>query len=112
MKKVILRFREENRDIFYAIRNGIKKVETRAGSKKYQNIEVGDVLILSCGDEKIEKTVIRLSKFNTITDLLLFYKPEEIVPGVYIKEELEKIYHSFPGYEEKIKEFGIVAFEL
>ena len=37
MKKHTLRFRAVNRDIFDAIRNGKKKIETRAGSPKFFN---------------------------------------------------------------------------
>ena len=27
-------------------------------------------------------------------------------------EEATKAYHSYPGYEEKIKKFGLIAFKL
>ncbi|KKT44148.1 MAG: hypothetical protein UW34_C0017G0004 [Parcubacteria group bacterium GW2011_GWA2_44_15] len=42
--KYILRFRAGNKDIWLAIKNGKKKVETRAGTPKYQKVVVGDEL--------------------------------------------------------------------
>ncbi|OGF87223.1 hypothetical protein A3B19_03230 [Candidatus Giovannonibacteria bacterium RIFCSPLOWO2_01_FULL_46_32] len=53
-KKIILRFRAINQDIFLAIKNGRKKIETRAASKRFRSIKSGDKLILICGKEKIE----------------------------------------------------------
>ena len=36
---VQLQFRAENRDIFEAIRAGVKKVETRAATEKFRDIK-------------------------------------------------------------------------
>lgn len=41
-----LRFREVNRDIFEAIQDGSKKVETRAATVRYQKIKKGDYVML------------------------------------------------------------------
>ncbi len=37
---------------------------------------------------------------------------KEIMPSVKSVEEMKKAYSSYSGYNEKIKEFGIFAFEL
>ena len=37
---------------------------------------------------------------------------QKIMPLVTSIEEMKKRYYSYPGYEEKIKEHGILAFEL
>lgn len=44
-KKYTLRFRAVNEDTFNAIKNGKKKIETRAGSPKYFYIQAGDILV-------------------------------------------------------------------
>jgi ASC-1-like (ASCH) protein len=55
MKKHILKIGEKDKINFDLIRNGEKKIETRANTEKYQKIEKGDFLIFTCGNEKIEK---------------------------------------------------------
>jgi ASC-1-like (ASCH) protein len=37
---------------------------------------------------------------------------KKIMPSTDTPAEARKIYHSYPGYKEKIKKFGLVAFEL
>jgi ASC-1-like (ASCH) protein len=37
---------------------------------------------------------------------------KEIMPSVKSIEEMKKAYSSYSGYDQKIKKFGIFAFEL
>lgn len=89
-----------------------KKVETRAASVKYRNINVGDNVILVCGKNKFEKRIDKVKIFKTINALLLEYKANEINPKTKSKQELQETYDSFPGYKEKIKKYGLIALEL
>lgn len=111
-KKFILRFRAVNRDIFLAIKSGKKKIETRAASKKFSSIKIGDKLVLVCEKEKILKKVKKIKIFKTISALLKKYKPREINPKAFSEKDLTKMYHNFPGYKEKIKKYGLIAIEL
>lgn len=111
-KKIILRFRRINRDIFLAIKNNKKKIETRAASKKFRSIKTGDKLIFVCGKEKIERYAKKARVFKTIKALLKKYKPREINPKAFSEKEITKIYYSFPKYKEKIKKYGLIAIEL
>ena len=110
--KHILTFAEINRDVFDLIRNGEKKVETRAGTVKHQKVKTGDVLIFSCGDDRFEKTVKKVSHFAGIKELLQKYTPEQINLKIHSEQELTEKYYIFPNYKEKITEFGLLAFEL
>lgn len=112
MKTHVLRFNQVNRQIFEEIKSGKKKVETRAGSSKYSNIQKGDVLKFICGKNSFEKEVSKVINFKTISALLKKYKPEQINPTLTTKKETEEMYYSFPNYREKIKKFGLLAFEL
>jgi len=105
-------FAEANRDIFEAIRDGRKKVETRAASLKYRAIQPDDILNLVCGGESVEKKVIQVKIFKNIPDLLASYTVAQINPNVNSRKELEDLYHSFSGYTEKIAAFGLIAMEL
>ena len=55
MKKHVLPIFEEDRKVFNLIKSGEKKVETRGGGPKYQDIKDGDILIFECGDNSFEK---------------------------------------------------------
>lgn len=106
-----LRFRAVDRDIFDAIRSGKKNVETRAATPKYAHMKKGEMLRFVCGAKKFEKRITRVAKFRTITGLLRHYKPEQINPKAHSKKEIEAMYVGFPGYREKLKKHGLVAFE-
>ncbi|MEK7654269.1 MAG: hypothetical protein AAB345_03220 [Patescibacteria group bacterium] len=111
-KSHILKFRAVNQDTFEAIRDGKKKVETRAFTVKYRNIKAGDELTFSCGKDKFSRKIRTVKVFKSITALLKKYKPRQIHPKMKTAEELTALYHSFPGYEQKIKKFGLLAMEL
>jgi len=108
----ILRFRAVNRDIFNAIKIGQKKVETRAGSTKYQSIIKGDRILFICGKSKFRKNVYALKKFRSIKAMLKQYKPKDVDPRCNTAVELEKVYHSFPGYKQKLRKYGLIVMEL
>lgn len=114
MKRAIvqLKFRAENGDIFEAIRDGRKKIETRAATEKFRDIKRGDTVMLACGQNKLEKTVKHSEVFKTIGALLKKYAVKEINPACATEKELREMYHSFPDYKEKIKKHGLIALEL
>jgi ASC-1-like (ASCH) protein len=107
-----LRFRRINKDIFDAIRSGKKKVETRAATVKYRDIQTGDKLAFVCGKERFEKTIKRATIFKTIPAMLRVYRVPDIAPNLSTVKELRDLYYGFPGYREKIKEYGLIALEL
>ena len=111
-KKYILKFAQINKETFDFIRSGKKKIETRAGSVKYQKIKAGDVLVLSCAGERFEKRIKKVSHFKSIKDILKKYTPSQINPATKTEKELTGVYYSYPNYKEKIKKFGLLAFEL
>lgn len=111
-KTVTLKFRAINRDIFEAIVSGKKKVETRAGTDKYRSLVKGDVITLSCGSKKIKKIIGKVEHFASIPLLVKKHRPKNINPMCTSEEELTRMYYSFPRYEEKIREHGILAITL
>jgi ASC-1-like (ASCH) protein len=111
-KKYILPVREADRAIYNLIKSGEKKFETRAGGPKYQNIQKGNIVVLKCGKDRFEKKVAEVHKFKSVKEMLKNYKPSDILPGVKSADELMGLYHSFPGYDERLKKYGIMVFEL
>jgi len=112
MSSHIVKFRTVNRDIFLAIKTGKKKIETRAATPKYQAVAVGDTLVLVCGQEKLTKQVVAVEHFKTIGALLKKYPPKSINPQTKTAAEIRAMWYSFPGYQEKIKKYGLVAWRL
>jgi ASC-1-like (ASCH) protein len=109
---ITLRFREIDRDIFETILSGDKKAEIRAASPKFANLKKGDKILLVCVDDQAEKTIKTIEHFKSIDQLLLKYQPQDINPKISTREELIKMYHNFPDYEEKIKKYGLMAMEF
>lgn len=105
-------FSASNKDIFDMVRDGSKKVETRAATVKYQKLHAGESAIFSCQGQTFSKTISRVRLFPSIEELLKKYKPEDINPKLRTKEDIIRMYHSFTGYKEKIERYGIVAIEL
>ncbi|MDP3964014.1 MAG: hypothetical protein Q8Q39_05995 [bacterium] len=111
-KKIILRFRAANKDFFIAIKKGEKRVETRAATAKYRNMNAGDVVEFVCGAARFRRTVRRAKIFKNISTLLKKHDVTDIVPQANSSKELAAMYASFPAYREKIKKFGIIALEF
>jgi ASC-1-like (ASCH) protein len=111
-KKYILLVREDDREIYNLIKSGEKKFETRAGGPKYQDIQKGDIAVFECGDDRFKKIVAKVEKFKSVNDMLKLYKLSDVLPGVQSADELMNLYHSFPGYDERLEKYGIIVFEL
>jgi ASC-1-like (ASCH) protein len=107
-----LKFREIDRDIYDAILDGNKKIETRAGTEKFTQLKKGDKVLLICGNDQTEKMIQNVERFESIDHLLSKYEPQDINPKISTREDLIKWYHSFPNYKEKIEKYGLVAMEF
>lgn len=104
--------REVDRGIFEAIKDGTKTIETRAASDKYKKVESGDVLNFVCGKDNLEKIVKSVKLFKTVEELTEKFHFKSVVPFATSAEEVKNIIFGFPGNEEKINKFGLIAFEL
>ncbi|MEK7614524.1 MAG: hypothetical protein AAB428_02575 [Patescibacteria group bacterium] len=110
-KEHVLRFRVANIG-FLNIKKGSKKIETRAATSRFRKIEKGDMLVLSCGKEKLKKQVLSVKRFESIPALFKTYRLKDVMPEKKSIEEATLAYYSYHGYEEKIKKFGLIAFKL
>lgn len=112
-----IRFRR--RDIFELLKSGLKTVETRAlnpdePDRYFGQIKPGDLLLCEFVDtgEVICKIVTDVRVYKDFKQ----YLKQEDLKKIFGKDtsvaEAEKIHFSFPGYEEKLTRYGIVAIEL
>ena len=113
-------------DIFKAIKNGSKTIETRAGREKgtgkgWSEFKPGDIIKFYLADEKtdkvmasvepIEKSVQTVKHFKTIEQLFKTYDPEQDYPGKSIKE-IKQWWAKRPELNNRIKKYGIWVIEL
>lgn len=112
MRTWTLRFRVKDMDNFGEIREGLKRIETRAATLKYQKIQKDDSLMFVCGTKRLTKRVTKVSHFKSITAMLKTLPMRSIMPSVHSIKDMRKAYYSYPGYKEKIHAHGIVAWHI
>ncbi len=110
MKNYTLRFKAVDKKNFDEVKNGLKIVETRAATVKYQPIEVGDTLVFVCGKYRLKKKITKKARFKSINAMVKKIPFKKIMPSIKSVAEMKHAYSSYSGYDEKIKKFGILAF--
>jgi len=112
MKNWTLRFRAVDKKNFDEVKSGAKSIETRAGTTKYQSIKVGDTLTFVCGQERCVKKIVKKFHWPSINRMVKEIDFKIIMPSVGSVEEMKKIYATYPDYDDKIREHGLLGFEL
>lgn len=105
-------FDSKDRHNFDALNSGKKSIETRAGSEMYHQIQPDDNIVFVCDKESIYKKVKEVYKFNNLDDLLETISLTDIMPWVKSRSEAREIWLSFPGYKQRIEQYGIIAFKV
>lgn len=108
----VLPFRAGDKADTENIKNGLKTIETRAGTVRYKDVKAGDTLVISCAGEKFEKTVKKVKHYDSIEALLTENDFKLIAPTAETVGDVYKMYASYPGYKDKIAKYGIMAFYL
>ena len=110
--KYILRFRATDKKNFLELKDGLKSVETRAATERYRKVAKGDVLVIVCGKAQIEKKVKRVRIFKSIGLMIKAIPYRRIMPSAASVAIMKKAYAGYPGYTEKLKKFGVVAWNI
>lgn len=108
----ILHFTDKDEDLFVQAKNCLRKIEVRAATYKYKGIKSGDIIVFKCQGKYFVKKVKKAGKFKSLAALLKKYDIEDIMPDAKSLKDVEKRFHSFPGYRERIKKYGLIAIEL
>lgn len=58
---------------------------------------------------RFQKKVAKLYRWSSIDAMLKEIPLESVMPWLSSVEEMKKVYVSFPGYEEKIREYGLLG---
>lgn len=111
---------ETPHDIFTAIKNGTKTIDTRPrnpeSSRNPELIQEGDVLVITSLEtgESIEKSVSFIHVYKTLEALAQSEDPNLIFPGTVSGSELLLKFQKAKskwgsGYKSKLEKYGIVA---
>ena len=112
MKTWTLRLRATDKSIFNEIKSGTKSIETRAGTIRYQPIEVGDTLVFVCGSNRCTKKIVKKFHWTSIDAMVRNIGFKKVMPSVNSVKEMKNAYVSYPDYKKKIKKYGLLGFEL
>lgn len=93
---------------FSLIRKGLKRVEGRKNSPKYQSIKQGDSIEFYCGDQSFLTEVTEVRLYRDLRAYLEDVTPPKALPGVRTMEEAIAIYLQW-SREEEIARFGFLG---
>ena len=102
---------------FTLIQNGVKKVEGRKYSPKYQHYNVGDTLVFTFNGDSVSATITFLHKYKTLEDYLRGETVEAVLPGVTSFDAAVRLYNTWsPPQERELLQkqygFGFLAIGL
>ena len=109
---LLLRIRQADKEIYEDLRSGAKSIETRAATAKYQKLAKGDTVTFLCGKDRFSKRVGKVYRWKSITAMAKAVPFKKVMPRAASLAEVRKIYASYPGYAEKIREHGLIGFTL
>jgi len=99
---------------FDAIKSGLKTVEGRINSSRFENCKPGDTVSFTCvsTNETIICTVTAVTVYTNFYDMLQAQGVENMLPGVTTLQDGVAMYEAFPGYEEQVKISGAIAINI
>jgi ASC-1-like (ASCH) protein len=97
---------------FKNINLGLKIYEIRINDEKRRKMNVGDIWIFKCDENKIMTKIIEKILFVSFFDALNNMDVKKVLPNVNDIEEGLKLYESFPNYVEDSKTYGVVRFKI
>jgi ASC-1-like (ASCH) protein len=90
------------------IKNGIKPVEGRKNSPKYQNVKVGDLIKFTYANDHFLVRVSEIKKYDSLEEYLNDVTLEKALPGVTSLADACRIYHQWSTPQE-ISQFGFLG---
>jgi ASC-1-like (ASCH) protein len=93
---------------FSFIRKGIKPVEGRKNSPKYQSIQAGDFIDFSNGKEEFRAVVTEIRVYASLENYLADVTVQKALPHIASLEEAINTYHQWSTPEE-IRTYGFLG---
>jgi len=86
---------------FDYIKQGIKTVEGRKNSEKYQKIKIHDEIVFECNNETVKARVIYFHKYETLEEYLTAETLKSTLPGIKTVKDGITIYNNWSTQEER-----------
>lgn len=101
-------------EYFNAIRLGLKTVEGRLNSPKFNDLKVGMNINFTCmiTHELIVCSVQAINIYANFKDMLTTEGLKNMLPKITSINEGVTLYESFPGYREGVKKLGALAIKI
>lgn len=93
---------------FSYIRKGIKPVEGRKNSPKYQKIQINDLIDFSNGNDHFRAIVTEIRSYPSLEDYLNDVTIQKALPNISSLEEAIDIYHQWSTPDE-IRKHGFLG---
>ena len=87
---------------FDFIKSGIKTVEGRKNSEKYQKYKKDDILIFRFNDEEVKTKIIFINKYKTVQEYLEKETLIRTLPNIKTIQEGINIYNLWTSEEEQM----------
>lgn len=96
------------KEYFAQLKNGSKTLEVRVGYPPVKKIKQGDIITFENYGPN-EFTVLRISRYDTLENMLKVEEAKRILPGVAPDRVLKTLQNIYPEYREA---FGVYVLEL
>lgn len=106
------RFFKLQRQYMEHIKSGRKRWEGRLNVGAAAGIIAGSHVTFSTGNERLDMLVKSVRKYSSFESMLRDLGVDTCLPGVTSLTDGIAVYHSFPGYAQKERQFGVLAMEL
>lgn len=97
---------------FQMIQSGAKTWEGRCNTGMFKRIYAGDTITFACRDQLQLTEVLSVRVFDSFRQMLEDVGVKPMLPDVSNLDQATNIYLRIPGYAQKEREYGVVAFEV
>ena len=99
---------------FDAVASGLKTVEGRINSSRFENCKPGDMVSFTCAstNDTIVCTITAVTVYQNFYDMLQAQGVENMLPGIITLQDGVDMYEAFPGYKEQVKISGAIAINI
>ena len=95
------------------IESGYKTWEGRCNTNLFRNYNVGDTVKWFAGSvASVTTEIVAIKNFNSFSEMVKNIGHKALVNETRSDEECIRVYNRIPGYSDKARRFGVVAFQL
>lgn len=100
------------REFVEQIRSGTKTYEGRVWSGPFRNYREGMRLCWFSGESEILTKIISVNRFDSFEQMVTEIGYKKLLPRSRSEADAIGEYHKIPGYTEKARQYGVVAFQV